>query len=162
MRGDGRIDDYVLLDATHLGKEVLEKKLPDITVSAAPISASIRPRQPIPIQPTAHYAMGGIPTDIDGRVLADEKGAIYEGLYAAGECACVSVHGANRLGTNSLVDLVVFGRTAGKHIADFVKKADLGPCRPMRTGRRGRRFPVSPTAPRGPVPACRGRRWRSS
>ncbi|MHC4518252.1 MAG: FAD-binding protein, partial [Planctomycetota bacterium] len=81
-----------------------------------------------PVQPTAHYAMGGIPTDLDGRVVADGEGGLYEGLYAAGECACVSVHGANRLGTNSLVDLIVFGRRAGRHMAEFVGQADPGAC----------------------------------
>ncbi len=120
-RGDGRIDDYIYLDATHLGKDVLEKKLPDITGFSRTYLGVDPIDKPIPIQPTAHYAMGGIPTDIDGRVV-DDKGA-YEGLYAAGECACVSVHGANRLGTNSLVDLVVFGRRAGRHIASYVKSA---------------------------------------
>ena len=120
-RGDGRIDDYIYLDATHLGKDVLEKKLPDITGFSRTYLGIDPIDKPIPIQPTAHYAMGGIPTDIDGRVV-DDTGA-YEGLYAAGECACVSVHGANRLGTNSLVDLVVFGRRAGKHIAAYVKSA---------------------------------------
>ncbi|MGO9310569.1 MAG: succinate dehydrogenase flavoprotein subunit [Spirochaetia bacterium] len=127
MKGDGAIDDWVLLDTTHLGREVLEKKLPDITgfsrtyLGIDPVDA------PIPVQPTAHYAMGGIPTDIDGRVIADAAGGVYEGLYAAGECAGVSVHGANRLGTNSLVDLVVFGRRSGRHMADFVKNADRAP-----------------------------------
>jgi succinate dehydrogenase / fumarate reductase flavoprotein subunit len=77
------------------------------------------------VLPTAHYAMGGIPTDVHGRVVMDGKGTIVEGLYAAGECACVSVHGANRLGTNSLLDLVVFGRRAGQHIGDYVKQADM-------------------------------------
>jgi succinate dehydrogenase / fumarate reductase, flavoprotein subunit len=124
MKGDGAVDDWVLLDTTHLGREVLEKKLPDITgfsrtyLGVDPVEAAI------PVQPTAHYAMGGIPTDVDGRVVADGSGAVYEGLYAAGECACVSVHGANRLGTNSLVDLVVFGRRAGRHMASFVREAD--------------------------------------
>jgi succinate dehydrogenase / fumarate reductase flavoprotein subunit len=75
------------------------------------------------VQPTAHYAMGGIPTDVDGRVCTDDT--VYEGLYAAGEAACVSVHGANRLGTNSLVDLVVYGRRAGRHVAEYVKGADM-------------------------------------
>jgi succinate dehydrogenase / fumarate reductase, flavoprotein subunit len=126
MRGDGKIDDYVLLDATHLGREVLEKKLPDITGFSRTYLGIDPADKPIPIQPTAHYAMGGIPTDLDGRVIADEKGSVYEGLYAAGECACVSVHGANRLGTNSLVDLVVFGRRAGQHISAFVKQAGFG------------------------------------
>jgi succinate dehydrogenase / fumarate reductase flavoprotein subunit len=76
----------------------------------------------MPVQPTAHYAMGGIPTNVDGQVTTGKL--TYDGLYAVGECACVSVHGANRLGTNSLVDLVVFGRRAGQHIADYVKNAD--------------------------------------
>jgi succinate dehydrogenase / fumarate reductase flavoprotein subunit len=125
MRGDGRIDDYILLDATHLGKEVLEKKLPDITGFSRTYLGIDPAEKPIPIQPTAHYAMGGIPTDLDGRVMADGEGNAYEGLYAAGECACVSVHGANRLGTNSLVDLVVFGRRAGRHIADFARKVEF-------------------------------------
>ncbi|MGA2976953.1 MAG: succinate dehydrogenase flavoprotein subunit [Spirochaetia bacterium] len=123
-RGDGRIDDYVFLDATRLGREVLEKKLPDITGFSRTYLGIDPAEKPIPIQPTAHYAMGGIPTDLDGRVV-DDTGA-YDGLYAAGECACVSVHGANRLGTNSLVDLVVFGRRAGRHIARYVKGADGG------------------------------------
>jgi succinate dehydrogenase / fumarate reductase flavoprotein subunit len=127
MRGDGRIDDWVLLDATKLGREVLEKKLPDITGFSRTYLGIDPADAPIPIQPTAHYAMGGIPTDIEGRVIADESGSLYEGLYAAGECACVSVHGANRLGTNSLVDLVVFGRRAGQHVAGFVKTAGYGP-----------------------------------
>ena len=127
MRGDGKIDDYVLLDTTKLGKDVLEKKLPDITGFSRTYLGIDPADTPIPIQPTAHYAMGGIPTDLDGRVAADGEGGFYEGLYAAGECACVSVHGANRLGTNSLVDIVVFGRRAGRHIADFVKRTDQGP-----------------------------------
>ena len=126
MRGDGRIDDWVLLDATHLGRDVLEKKLPDITGFSRTYLGIDPAEAPIPIQPTAHYAMGGIPTDIDGRVISDEAGNTYEGLYAAGECACVSVHGANRLGTNSLVDLVVFGRRAGRSMAAFTARADHG------------------------------------
>ena len=92
-----------------------------------PISASSRRRDPMPIQPTAHYAMGGIPTDLDGRVLADADGNTIPGLYSAGENACVSVHGANRLGTNSLVDLVVFGRRAGRHMLEFGRQSDLPP-----------------------------------
>jgi succinate dehydrogenase / fumarate reductase flavoprotein subunit len=82
---------------------------------------------PVPIQPTAHYAMGGIPTDLETRVLADETGKVIEGLYAAGEVACVSVHGANRLGTNSLVDLVVYGRRGGMRMAEFTKQATFLP-----------------------------------
>ncbi len=123
MRGDREIDDYLLLDATHLGKETLEKKLPDIADFCRTYLDIDPADKPIPVQPTAHYGMGGIPTDVDGRVRS--RDTRYTGLYAAGECACVSVHGANRLGTNSLVDLVVFGRRAGKNISEFVKNADL-------------------------------------
>jgi succinate dehydrogenase / fumarate reductase flavoprotein subunit len=125
IRGDGKIDDYVHLDATHLGKEILMKKLPDITDFCKTYLGIDPAEAPIPVLPTAHYAMGGIPTDIHGRVIMDNKGTIMEGLYAAGECACVSVHGANRLGTNSLLDLVVFGRRAGQHIASYVKNASI-------------------------------------
>ena len=125
INGDKSIYDYVYLDATHLGKEVIEAKLPEIADFSRTYLGIDPIRKPIPVQPTAHYAMGGIPTDIDGRVIADGSGTPYEGLYAAGECACVSVHGANRLGTNSLVDLVVFGKRAGKAIAQFVKGADF-------------------------------------
>jgi succinate dehydrogenase / fumarate reductase flavoprotein subunit len=124
IRGDRKIDDYVHLDATHLGKDILGAKLPDIT-SFCQTYLGIDPADsPIPVLPTAHYAMGGIPTDTDGRVIKDDKGTIVEGLYAAGECACVSVHGANRLGTNSLLDLVVFGRRAGRHIGEYVKEVE--------------------------------------
>jgi succinate dehydrogenase / fumarate reductase flavoprotein subunit len=125
IRGDRKIDDYVYLDATHLGKELLKTKLPDIS-SFCQTYLGIDPADsPIPVLPTAHYAMGGIPTDVHGRVIGDAQGSIVDGLYAAGECACISVHGANRLGTNSLLDLVVFGRRAGQHIAGYVKQADL-------------------------------------
>jgi succinate dehydrogenase / fumarate reductase flavoprotein subunit len=121
--GDGSVDDYVLLDATHLGKDVIEAKLPDIAEFCRTYQGIDPAEKPIPVMPTAHYAMGGIPTDLDGRVIADEHGTVYEGLYAAGECACVSVHGANRLGTNSLVDLVVYGRRAGIHMAAYAASA---------------------------------------
>jgi succinate dehydrogenase / fumarate reductase flavoprotein subunit len=125
IRGDRKIDDYVHLDATHLGKETLMSKLPDITGFCQTYLGIDPDETPIPVLPTAHYAMGGIPTDIQGRVVMDGRGTVVNGLYAAGECACVSVHGANRLGTNSLLDLVVFGRRAGRHIGDYVKQADL-------------------------------------
>jgi succinate dehydrogenase / fumarate reductase flavoprotein subunit len=105
----------------------IETKLAE-TVDQARTYAGIDPtREPMPIQPTAHYAMGGIPTNNDGQVIRDARNTVVPGLYAAGECACVSVHGANRLGTNSLVDLVVFGRRAGKHAADYCKQADWVP-----------------------------------
>jgi succinate dehydrogenase / fumarate reductase, flavoprotein subunit len=122
---DGK--DYVYLDLSHLPPDVIDKKLPDIT-DFARTYLGIEPKtDPMPIQPTAHYAMGGIPTDLDGRVLADADGNTIAGLYSAGENACVSVHGANRLGTNSLVDLVVFGRRAGRHMLEFGRQSDLPP-----------------------------------
>jgi succinate dehydrogenase / fumarate reductase flavoprotein subunit len=127
LKGDRAIDDYVYLDATHLGRDVIEAKLPEIADFCRTYLGIDPAEQPMPVHPTAHYAMGGIPTDVHGRVLADGSGDLYEGLYAAGECACVSVHGANRLGTNSLVDLIVFGRRAGQHIAEFVTHADFAP-----------------------------------
>ncbi len=116
--------DYVHLDLTHLDKEVIEKKLPDITDFVETYLGLDPRKEPIPVQPTAHYAMGGIPTDVEGRVV-DEKNIILPGLYAAGETACVSVHGANRLGTNSLIDIIVFGRRGGRHMAQFAKGADF-------------------------------------
>ncbi|MDQ3044837.1 MAG: succinate dehydrogenase flavoprotein subunit [Chloroflexota bacterium] len=120
---DGK--DYVFLDLTHLSPELIDEKLPDITDFARTYLGVEPKTEPVPIQPTAHYAMGGLPTDIEGRVIFDPSGKIMPGLYSAGESACVSVHGANRLGTNSLVDLVVFGRRAGKHIASFLPTIDL-------------------------------------
>ena len=107
----------------HLGEEVLNKKLPDMSGFIRTYFGLEPLTDLVPIQPTAHYAMGGIPTDIDGRVLADETGRVVPGFYAAGEVACVSVHGANRLGTNSLLDILVFGRRAGKKMA--AELADL-------------------------------------
>lgn len=105
----------------------IEEKLAE-TVDLGRTYLGIDPvREPIPIQPTAHYGMGGIPTDNDGCVLLDTKKKQLPGLYAAGECACVSVHGANRLGTNSLTDLVVFGRRAGKHMAEYCQEVPLLP-----------------------------------
>lgn len=105
--------DYVHLDLTHLGEKKILERLWEIT-SFVKIYLGLDPvHHPIPVQPTCHYMMGGIPTDVDGRILKDEKGSILGGLYASGECACVSVHGANRLGCNSLLDLIVFGRRSG-------------------------------------------------
>ena len=120
-RGCGPNGDYVLLKLDHLGAEKIIKKLPSIREIAIKF-ANVDPiRDPIPVVPTIHYQMGGIPTNIHGQVVAPHGGnhnAVVEGLYAIGECACVSVHGANRLGTNSLLDLLVFGRAAGNHIVD--------------------------------------------
>ena len=105
----------------------LEAKLPDI-IEMMRVYQGVDPMQePVPIQPTAHYAMGGLPTDVDGRVRSNEAGGLVTGLFAAGECACVSVHGANRLGTNSLVDLVVFGRRGGRAMAEFCQGAAFAP-----------------------------------
>jgi succinate dehydrogenase / fumarate reductase flavoprotein subunit len=111
------------------GEQILAK-LPDI-VDFCRTYLGVDPlTQPMPVQPTAHYAMGGIPTNIHGEVLADEEKTVVPGLFAAGECACVSVHGANRLGTNSLLDIVVFGRQAGTRAAEFAKQAELPPLPP--------------------------------
>jgi succinate dehydrogenase / fumarate reductase flavoprotein subunit len=116
--------DYVHLDLTHLGEEKILERLWEIT-SFVRIYLGIDPiYDPIPVQPTCHYVMGGIPTDLDGRVLMDEKGTIARGLFAAGECACVSVHGANRLGCNSLLDLLVFGRRSGLAMKQSISKGD--------------------------------------
>ncbi len=117
--------DYVYLDVRHLGEQKIREKLPDITDFARTYLRIEPITEPVPIQPTAHYAMGGIPTDLEGQVIVDENRTPLVGFYAAGECACVSVHGANRLGTNSLVDLIVFGRRAGKHIAKQLATNDL-------------------------------------
>jgi len=118
---DGR--DFLHLDLTHLGKDKLAEKLSDISSFAKIYLGIDVASEPIPVSPTCHYMMGGIPTDVDGRVL-DDKGNAVTGLYAAGECACISVHGANRLGCNSLVDLVVFGRRAGKMISRELPSLD--------------------------------------
>jgi succinate dehydrogenase / fumarate reductase flavoprotein subunit len=124
-RGDGPNGDYVYLDLTHLPAALIEEKLPDITEFAR-VYLQVEPTtEPVPIQPTAHYAMGGIPTDTDARVVLGPEEAPVPGLYAAGECACVSVHGANRLGTNSLLDIVVFGRRGGAHLARYAQEVDL-------------------------------------
>ncbi|MBE0618452.1 MAG: FAD-dependent oxidoreductase, partial [Proteobacteria bacterium] len=119
--------EYVHLDLTRLGEDVLLEKLWEIT-SFARIYAGVDPAvEPIPVLPTCHYMMGGIPTNADGEVLRDAGAAAVPGLYAAGECACVSVHGSNRLGCNSLLDLVVFGRRAGKAIGRWLEEGgELG------------------------------------
>jgi succinate dehydrogenase / fumarate reductase flavoprotein subunit len=118
-RGCGPHKDYVLLKLDHLGPEVILKRLPSIREIALKFANVDCIREPIPVVPTIHYQMGGIPTNVHGQVVAPKDGddrSVVNGLYAVGECACVSVHGANRLGTNSLLDLVVFGRAAGDFI----------------------------------------------
>ncbi len=122
---DGK--DYVHLDLTHLGAAKLKERLPEITGFAKTYAGIDPVKQPIPILPTAHYSMGGIPTDACGQVLADEKNTPVVGFFAAGECACVSVHGANRLGTNSLLDAVVHGRRTGKTMVKFLQQAERAP-----------------------------------
>ena len=121
-RGAGPEKDYVLLDLTHLPPEVIDAKLPDITEFARTYLGVEPYTEPVPVFPTAHYAMGGIPTNVKAEVLSDNK-TVVPGLYAAGECACVSVHGANRLGTNSLLDINVFGKRAGRFAVEYAKTA---------------------------------------
>ena len=123
-RGAGPNKDYVLLDCTHLGAEVLETKLPDITEFARTYLGVDPVVEPVPVMPTAHYAMGGTPTNTNAEVLSDND-TIVPGLYAAGECACVSVHGSNRLGTNSLLDINVFGKRAGRNAVEYSKNAEF-------------------------------------
>jgi succinate dehydrogenase / fumarate reductase flavoprotein subunit len=120
-------DDYVHLDLTHLGAAKMKERLPEITGFARTYAGIDPVKQPIPILPTAHYSMGGIPTDVYGQVMADEKNTPIVGFYAAGECACVSVHGANRLGTNSLLDAVLHGRRTGRTMTKFLQQADRAP-----------------------------------
>jgi succinate dehydrogenase / fumarate reductase flavoprotein subunit len=121
-RGAGPHKDYVLLDLTHLEPAVIDAKLPDITEFARTYLGVEPYTEPVPVFPTAHYAMGGIPTNIKTEVLRDND-TVVPGLYAAGECACVSVHGANRLGTNSLLDINVFGKRAGIYAVEYAKDA---------------------------------------
>jgi succinate dehydrogenase / fumarate reductase, flavoprotein subunit len=126
-RGAGPDKDYIYLDLTHIDAHIIEERLPDITEFSR-IYLGVDPvKEMVPIQPTAHYAMGGIPTTIDTNVISDGRDTIIQGLYAAGEVACASLHGANRLGTNSLGDLIVFGRKAGVAAAAYATNADFGP-----------------------------------
>ncbi len=125
-RGCGPNKDYIHLDMTHLGAETIMKRLPSVFEIGHNFANVDITKEPIPVVPTIHYQMGGIPTNIHGQVVAPKNGnpnEVVKGLYAVGECACVSVHGANRLGTNSLLDLLVFGRAAGNHIVDSDIKA---------------------------------------
>ncbi|OYU27066.1 succinate dehydrogenase flavoprotein subunit [Paucibacter aquatile] len=127
-RGCGPNKDYIQLDMTHLGAETIMKRLPSVFEIGHNFANVDITKEPIPVVPTIHYQMGGIPTNIYGQVVAPKDGnpnAVVNGLYAVGECACVSVHGANRLGTNSLLDLLVFGRAAGNHIVESGLKQKL-------------------------------------
>jgi succinate dehydrogenase / fumarate reductase flavoprotein subunit len=123
-RGSGPNKDYVLLDLTHLEPAHIDAKLPDITEFARTYLGVEPYTEPVPVFPTAHYAMGGIPTNIKAEVLQDND-TVVPGLYAAGEVACVSVHGSNRLGTNSLLDINVFGKRAGIYAAEYAATADF-------------------------------------
>jgi succinate dehydrogenase / fumarate reductase, flavoprotein subunit len=121
-RGAGPRHDYVYLDVSHLDPAVIDAKLPDITDFARTYLGVEPKHEGVPIQPTAHYAMGGIPTNVSAEVVTDPANTVLPGLYAAGECACVSVHGANRLGTNSLLDIVVFGKRSGVNAAEHANR----------------------------------------
>jgi succinate dehydrogenase / fumarate reductase flavoprotein subunit len=124
-RGCGPNKDYINLDMTHLGADTIMKRLPSVFEIGHNFANVDITKEPIPVVPTIHYQMGGIPTNINGQVVTqseDNKSVVVNGLYAVGECSCVSVHGANRLGTNSLLDLLVFGRAAGNHIVEFNNK----------------------------------------
>jgi len=123
-RGAGPYKDYVLLDLTHLPREQIDAKLPDITEFARTYLGVEPYTEPVPVYPTAHYAMGGVPTTIEAEVLSNNTDVV-PGLYAAGEVACVSVHGSNRLGTNSLLDINVFGRRSGIAAAEYARTAEL-------------------------------------
>lgn len=120
-------------EARRIDRAYIESELPDILDFCRTYLGIDPASDPIPVQPTAHYAMGGIPTNVNAEVVIDEQGTVLPGLYAAGECACVSVHGANRLGTNSLVDLVVFGKRGGIAMAEYCQQADFVPLPPQPT-----------------------------
>ena len=126
-RGCGPLKDHIVLDMTHLGGDTIRKRLPSVLEIGHNFANVDITREPIPVVPTLHYQMGGIPTNLHGQVVVPRDGvadSVVNGLYAVGECSCVSVHGANRLGCNSLLDLLVFGRAAGNHIVEHHKKAD--------------------------------------
>ena len=132
-RGCGPDKDFVLLDITHLAPETIMKRLPGIREIAIRFAGVDPIREPIPVVPTCHYQMGGIPTNYKGQVVVpanDDPAARVTGFYAAGECSCASVHGANRLGTNSLLDLLVFGKSAGESVVEDIEAGDL-PLRPL-------------------------------
>lgn len=125
-RGCGPNKDYILMKLDHLGADTIRKRLPSVEEIGHNFANVDITKEPIPVVPTIHYQMGGIPTNINGQVViqnGDVHNQVVNGLYAVGECSCVSVHGANRLGTNSLLDLLVFGKSAGKHIVEFVKNS---------------------------------------
>jgi succinate dehydrogenase / fumarate reductase flavoprotein subunit len=145
-RGCGPNKDYINLDMTHLGGDTILKRLPSVFEIGHNFANVDITKEPIPVVPTIHYQMGGIPTNIHGQVVVPKNGnpnAVVNGLYAVGECSCVSVHGANRLGTNSLLDLLVFGRAAGNHIVEF----NDNQAAQAAAGRRRRPHAGAPGAP---------------
>src|SRR5207344_517567 len=138
-RGAGADADYVLLKLDHLGEELIESKLPGIREIAKKFANVDPVKDPIPVVPTVHYQMGGIPTNYHGEVIAPRGGdpdAVVAGFFAAGECACASVHGANRLGTNSLTDLLVFGKASGNRMIQFLRENPLSPDLPADAAER--------------------------
>ena len=149
-RGVGEHKDHIFLHLEHLGADVIHERLPGIAETAKIFAGVDVTKQPIPVLPTVHYNMGGIPANVHGEVVTLKNGnpdSVVPGLMAVGEAACVSVHGANRLGSNSLLDLVVFGREAARHCADDVKPGTQH--RPLREGRgRSRGEPPRPAAQR--------------
>jgi len=168
-RGAGQHGDYLLLKLDHLGPEVIDKRLPGIREISKKFANVDPVKDPIPVVPTAHYMMGGIPTNYLGEVIVPQAGnpeTVVPGFYAAGECACASVHGANRLGTNSLTDLLVFGKAAAASIVKFLQENPGARTRPRtRTSARSRalraltaRRAASPSPRSGPRCAARCRR----
>ena len=136
-RGCGPNKDHIMLHLEHLGADILHERLPGISETARVFAGVEVTKEPIPVLPTVHYNMGGIPTNYHGEVLRptrDDPDAVAHGLMAVGEAACVSVHGANRLGTNSLLDLVVFGRAAAHRAAETLKPGASQPPLPPRAG----------------------------
>src|SRR6185436_14260226 len=132
-RGVGEHADHVLLKLDHLGLETIEKRLPGIREIAKKFANVDPVKDPIPVVPTVHYQMGGIPTNFKGEVMAGGKG-IVPGFYAAGECGCASIHGANRLGTNSLTDLLVMGKSAGMAVIEYLRHVGGGHALPKDAG----------------------------
>ena len=143
-RGVGKDKDHIHLHLDHLDPKILHERLPGISESAKIFAGVDVTKEPIPVLPTVHYNMGGIPTNYHGEVLTLKNGnpdTVVPGLMALGEAACVSVHGANRLGSNSLIDLVVFGRAAGLRCAEIVEPGGRQPDLPKDSGRQGARPP---------------------
>ena len=152
-RGVGTNKDHIYLHLDHIDPKVLHERLPGITETGKIFAGVDLTRQPLPVTPTVHYNMGGIPTNYHGEVVHLKDGdpdAVVPGLFAVGEAACVSVHGANRLGSNSLIDLVVFGRATGKRIAEILKPDTRARAAAQGLGRAGAR-------PARPFPQRRGR-----